>query len=78
MANFFIIQDSLLFWKNHEKILNLMAPLAKKYLSIPACSGSVERMFNISGHIISCKRRCMGEQLFGSPCFCKLNEMYIV
>jgi len=69
-------EDSLLFWKNHKKILNLMAPLAKKYLSIQA--GSVERMFNISVHIISCKRRCMVEQLFDSLCFCKLNEIYIV
>ena len=66
------------FWKNHEKILYLMAPLAKKYLSIPASSASVERIFTIAGDIISCKRRCMGEQLFGSLCFCKLNEMYIV
>ena len=69
--------DSLLFWKVHENSLALLAPLAKKFLGVPASSASVERMFNISGHVFSNKRRRTGVKLFENLVFLKLNENYM-
>jgi hypothetical protein len=67
----------LSFWKSNEIAFPLLAPLAKKFLGVPASSASVERMFNISGHIFSNKRRRTGVKLFESLVFCKLNEIYL-
>lgn len=69
--------DPLVFWKAHENSLPLLAPLAKKFLGVPASSASVERMFNISGHIFSNKRRRTGVNLFENLTFLKLNESYL-
>ena len=69
--------DTLLFWKLHENSLPLLAPLAKKFLGIPASSASVERMFNISGHVFSNKRRRTGVKLYQNLVFLKLNEMFL-
>jgi hypothetical protein len=52
--------DPLCFWKQYEAVFPTLAKLAKKYLSVPASSAAVERMFSISGHIYSDKRRRMG------------------
>ena len=69
--------DSLLFWKVHENSLALLAPLAKKFMGVPASSASVERMFYISGHVFSNKRRRTGVKLFENLVFLKLNENYM-
>ncbi len=50
-------EDPLLFCKNNKYSFPLLAPLAKRFLGVPASSASVERMFNISGHIFISKRR---------------------
>ena len=68
--------DTLLFWKAYENSLPLLAPLAKKFLGFSASSASVERMFNIPGHIFSNKRRT-GVSLFENLSFLKLNETYL-
>jgi len=57
-----IVKILLLFWKKYEYLFPALAPLAKKFLGVPASSASVERMFNISGHIFSNKRRRTGER----------------
>ena len=49
--------SALDFWKNNEIMFPKLAVLARKYLSIQASSAAVERMFSISGHIHSLKRR---------------------
>ena len=51
--------------------------LARKYLSVPASSAWVERMFSFLGHIISLKRRRLGIQFFMvlSMVWFKLNEI---
>ena len=69
--------DALEFWRVHEtKWLNL-ASLARKYLGVQATSASVERMFNISGHIFSAKRRRTSVKLFELLVFLKLNEHFL-
>ena len=70
-------KDPLLFWKKYEYLFPTLAPLAKKFLGVPASSASVERMFNISGHIFSNKRRRTGVTLFENLVFIKLNESYL-
>ena len=47
---------ALSFWKNYQSEFPRLALLAQKYLSVPASSASVERMFSISSHIFSVKR----------------------
>jgi hypothetical protein len=69
-----LIKDPLLFWKFYESRLPAMAGLAKKYLGVPATSAAVERMFSISGHINSNKRRKTSNKLFEQLVFLKLNE----
>ena len=65
----------LLFWKANENKFRILSEMARKYLGVPASSASVERMFSIAGHILSCKRRKMSTKLFCHLVFLKLNEM---
>jgi hypothetical protein len=44
---------------------------------VPATSAPVERIFNLSGHIFSEKRRRLGMKLFERLVFLKLNEKYL-
>ncbi len=65
------------FWKVNEQKFKPLAMLAKKYLGIPASSAAVERIFSISGHILSIKRRRMSVRWFSLLVFLKLNEQFI-
>ena len=67
---------ALEFWKQNEQNFLPLAELAKKYLSVPASSACVERMFSIAGHIFSLKRRRLGVQVFSDIVWLKLNEMF--
>jgi hypothetical protein len=53
----------LTFWKTYEHQFFGLSKLAKKFLGVPASSANVERMFSISGHIMSNKRRRMSSKL---------------
>ena len=77
LTNKYKFKCPLAFWKSNELAFPLLAPLAKKFLAVPASSASVERMFNISGHVFSNKRRRTGFRLFENLVFCKLNEHYL-
>jgi hypothetical protein len=70
-------KDALLFWKLHDQKFHILSTLAKKYLGVPASSASVERMFSISGHILSSKRSSMSVRLFALLVFLKLNENFL-
>ena len=70
-------EDPLDFWRTHEKVFPALALLAKKYLSVQASSAAVERMFSISGHIFSLKRRRLGIKFFSLLVLLKLNEELI-
>ena len=54
-----------------------LAKLAKKYLAVPASSAAVERVFSISGHIFSVKRRRLGIKYFTDLVYLKLNELFM-
>ena len=68
------ISSTLGFWKAHEKNFPKLSPIAKKYLGVPASQASVERVFSVSGHIFSLKRRSMSLNLLEILVFLKLNE----
>ena len=59
------------------KIVKELAILAKKYLSMPASSASVERIFSISSHIFSVKQRRLHHKYFSELVFPKLNELFM-
>ena len=67
----------LYFWKMHQEKYRPLAQLTKMYLAVPASSASVERIFSISGHILSSKRASMSVRLFALLVFLKLNEKFI-
>jgi hypothetical protein len=69
--------DCLTFWKMYSDQLNDLSNIAKQYLGVQASSAGVERMFSISGHIFSSKRRRMGSKLFSELVFLKLNEQFM-
>ena len=52
-----LTDNPLEWWKDNEEDFKWLAILAKKYLGVQASSAAVERMFSISGHIFSNKRR---------------------
>ncbi len=68
---------ALAFWKAHEIRLPGLAILAKKYLSVQAAEAGVERMFSLSGHIFSNKRRRLGRKVFAELTYLKLNEEFL-
>jgi hypothetical protein len=68
--------DPFDFWKKNQQSMPILAELAMKVLGVPASSGSVERMFNISGNIFSDKRRKIGIKLLERLVFLKLNEKF--
>ena len=67
---------ALEFWKQYKNIFPHIASLAQKYLRVPASSAGPERIFSISGHIFSLKRRRLGAIFFSDLVFLKLNENY--
>ncbi|EJD50444.1 hATC-domain-containing protein [Auricularia subglabra TFB-10046 SS5] len=48
--------NALLWWKNYEKDLPILARMARDYLAIPASSTSVERLFSESGYLVTKQR----------------------
>ncbi len=76
-SNLEVCQDALTFWRLNEFKWPELGQVAKKYLGVPASSASVERMFSISGHLNSNKRRKTGTGLFCNLVFLKLNEEHL-
>ena len=69
--------DSVETMRKNETIFASFAVLAKKYLSFKASSAACERLFSLSGHIFSCKRRKLNIRNFLNLVFLKLNEKYL-
>ena len=58
-----MIRHSIKHWCE-ERNLARLKPLALKYLSTPATSAPIERVFSVGGHIFSPKRgRLLGDNL---------------
>jgi len=48
--------DPLQYWLKQHTKYPILSELARKYLSFPATSGSVERIFSVAGSLISSRR----------------------
>lgn len=55
-------KDPLIFWKGNEHIYPRLSKLAKQYLSMPATSVPVERLFSVAGELISKKRNSLNPE----------------
>lgn len=66
--------EPLVWWKENEKLFPTLAKLAKKFLGIPASSGSIERFFSKTGYILRQHRRQMTNVLAESLFFLKEND----
>lgn len=52
-------ENTLSFWRHNKDRFPILSSLAMKYLSMPATSASVERLFSVGGSIISSRRSSM-------------------
>ncbi|GAB6029555.1 hypothetical protein CHUAL_014159 [Chamberlinius hualienensis] len=48
--------DPLLFWRDNSEMFPILSHIAKIYLSIPASTGTINRVFSISKSIEQCRR----------------------
>ena len=56
--------DPMVFWKDHATTYPTLAMLACSYLSVPASSGPVERLFSISGKFFRPERCRLRDAVF--------------
>ena len=67
--------NPLQFWKENTSMYPpAMSKLAKRYLSVPASSGPVERLFSIAGKIFRPERCRLTDTVFENLMFIKCNS----
>jgi len=67
------MREVLLWWCNRESDLPVLSRLAKKYLSFPASSVAVERIFSTAGNIVTRRRAKMKPENIERWCFLAEN-----
>ncbi len=67
-------QNPLIWWEQHAPVLPLISNCARKYLSIPASSAPVERLFSMAGLTVTKKRASLKPSLVNDLVF--LNESW--
>lgn len=68
------IEDDILpFWKKHDGQFPYLRTVARKTLSICATSVASERLFSLSGHIVSRKRNALKPQMVNMLVFLAYN-----
>ena len=73
-----IKQGSVLFWKRNSSMFPGLCLIAKKYqyLSIPATSAPIERVFSTAGNILKGERSRITPKNFETLLF--LNKFFII
>jgi hAT family C-terminal dimerisation region len=69
--------DPFIWWLNREEKFPILSILAKKYLSVYACSTASERLFSDAGNLITAKRTRMSTDLFKKLIFLKRNAKHL-
>ena len=69
--------DPFVWWHVHEEKFPILSFLAKKYLSIYACSTASERLFSDAGNLLTTKRTRISPDLFKKLIFLKRNTKYV-
>ena len=70
--------DVLLWWKNQQASLPLLAQLARDVYCIPAASSSSERVFSASGGIVTDKRQNLATETCKKLTLIKVNYDFVV
>lgn len=67
------VSDCLDFWYQRRETLNLLYPVARRFLSVPASSSPVERAFSHGGIIFRPHRASMGDAMLSNLVLLKCN-----
>ena len=65
--------NPLKFWHDNRKQFKLLYKVSRQILCAPASQAPVERLFSISGHILSQRRLRMTDKKFGNILFANVN-----
>ena len=65
------------WWRDHEKVLPLLAKVAKKVLTIPASSSKSQRIFSTGGNFVSKKRNRLAPKKVEELLLIKENKSQI-
>ena len=68
-----VVENWIEFWKNNENQFSFIAKIAPNYLSIPASSAPVERLFSIAGKIFWPERCRLTDKNFETLMFVRSN-----
>lgn len=69
--------DPFIWWCNRQERFPILSFLAKKYLSVYACSTASERLFSDAGNLLTAKRTRINPNLFKKLIFLKRNAKHL-
>ena len=69
--------DPFIWWSDREERFPTLSLLAKKYLSVYACSTASERLFSDAGNLLTAKRTRIDPNLFKKLIFLKRNAKHL-
>ena len=69
--------DPIQFWHTRSGTFPLLTQLARKYLTVPATSAPVERLFNVAGKVFHHDRCRLTDTQFQRLMFIKCNKNFI-
>lgn len=72
-----IESDPFIWWYDREEKFPTLSLLAKKYLSVYACSTASERLFSDGGNLLTVKRTKTSPSLFRRLLFLKRNAKHL-
>jgi hAT family C-terminal dimerisation region len=69
--------NPFVWWYERREKFPILSYLAKKYLTVLACSTASERLFSDAGNLLTAKRSRMCPKLFRKLMFLKRNGKYL-
>ena len=69
--------NPFIWWHDREEKFPILSLLAKKYLSVYACSTASERLFSDAGNLLTVKRTRISPNLFKNLIFLKRNAKHL-
>ena len=66
--------NALSYWQQQQLNFPTLSKLAKQYLTVPASSGPVERLFSVAGKIFHPDRCSLKDHIFETLMFIRMNS----